>query len=277
MKSQSGISLVAVLIAVAVAGILAATLATLYENMQQVNLRNSILTDVDNFLEDIRGVLSQRELCKNALRTGGGPSLMPVGAAPNPVERVLFNNGSAPPFIIAQAGMDINQSIEIDRIEIRHADTDFDDVPNVSGGAPTAIGGVNHRVFSAQLVLNFRALPDRNFLGGKQIKPRIINLTVTAHPTTRQIEVCDATDMGTPEVTCEGPPVTPCPSATDFLGQPCAEIRYVKEVTSTNQVVCDCRVICPPDPSLIPDKPPPPIVPIRTYPPSGSNSTSSSN
>jgi hypothetical protein len=72
-----------VLVAVAIAGIIAATLATLYENMTALMLRSNVSAEVDNLQRYLQGVLSQRELCQHAMRDA-------VDTAVTPGNKIVF-------------------------------------------------------------------------------------------------------------------------------------------------------------------------------------------
>src|SRR5665213_1753611 len=129
VKKISGMSLVAVLVAIAVLGVIAATLTALFGNLSGVVLRGNIETQERNVINYVRILLAQPAVCDYALRAGPFPDKNPdvvwnfVGVPTSQAEldhiEINTNGGPNPPAVAIFKGETLSPDLSISRIYLR--------------------------------------------------------------------------------------------------------------------------------------------------------------
>lgn len=253
--NSRGISLVAALIAVAVVGMLAATIATLADNMTLFMKRANINAEADNLQRFIQGLMSQTNLCKRALRMGDDTTMVtwPAPGATNPVGRVLLvqldGAGGTIPIVVAAPGMRIAPGLLVSGLRVRAVDTNGNGVadgPDISSQA-TRIGDQDRFVYRAQLLIHLR-YDDTvlNLLGGWALRERVVNFNagVGNNGGGDVILDCDAADTIPLFKRCPASDPTACGAAinpfTDFAGDPCPWYGYVGGFLPDGTPSCTC-------------------------------------
>src|SRR4051812_43239281 len=91
-RSNRGMSLIAVLVAVAVLGIIAVLLTTLYENMTGLINKSNVAYDADKMARNVQKIMDQQASCKYAIR---GPTTGWTGTTIVPLTSITYCVGSS--------------------------------------------------------------------------------------------------------------------------------------------------------------------------------------
>lgn len=220
LYSSRGVSLISALVAVALVGIMVLVLASMYENAAKVMQRSSMQREADNLYKYTAGILAQKGLCDNALRTtaAGGPGALITWINRNIKQDVNFvvqSNGAAPVSVIASAsaapnpvtGRPYNELVQnglfVREIYVRSRDLNGDNVPD----APIETASqehdathdtlINYTSILAELVIEFRGpvdglgnpVPGTQWIGGA-FRQRAIPFVAKINAA-NQIERCD--------------------------------------------------------------------------------------
>lgn len=273
-------SLVNILVATAIVGIVAATLASLFEGMTLVMVRSTMSTEADSLHRTIQGILGQSTLCRNAMRTEAGLRIaFPTvnNETEIPVMQIEQDDAAPPPpIVIARTPtlgnptpMQVAPGLILQRMFIRGADLNNDGATN--DALVTSVDGTS-TVVQAQVVLRFQYQGGPvNLTGGNFLDDRVINLTITMNTADRLILGCGLNAQARSAANnCfrgqASPPHQLCPppgdpaAVTDYLGNECSHIPYVREYDLEGNPICGCTIICRPDPTQ-PLNVPPPLVP----------------
>jgi hypothetical protein len=269
MLTQRGMGLVGVLVAVAILGIIAATLSTLYQNMTSFMTRSNVVMDAENFERYVTGVVSQQSLCAQAFRTAGGQppvwqwpmasgAFIPtMGYADFDRIQVDADPAAAPAAVTVASDLagdaplnTLNNGLVISRFFIRNKT-----VPGTTNPMPytttTDSTGTTYRVFNAELVIQFDPVRLAGVPGGA-LKDRVIPLTVLTDnlDLSAPIRKCDAANRDINVVDCTAPnittPTNPSSTCPPLASQDptCVYVGYVGQVNATGTVTCKCTPIC---------------------------------
>lgn len=282
VKSNRGITLVSILVATAVVGIVAATLASLYESMTIVWVKSNANIEADNLQRLVQGVLSQRDLCREALRDpAGNPIQFPAANAEVPVGSIQIDRdplAAPPPLQIARAPTILNPNpqeiapgVVIQNIFLRGTDANSNgvaDEPLVT--KQTHLAGIAGPVttVAVQLVIRFAYVNAvTRLVGGNVLDDRVINTNIYYRNSDRQIVGCDLVVQDKQVTQCSlgqaSPPHEVCLQINDYAGQPCTVIPYLREIDQDGRGICGCQTICNvPDPTPPPAPLPPPLPPL---------------
>ena len=254
----------AVLVAVAITGVIAMVLASLYENMNELMLRANVTAEADNLQRYVQGVLSQQVLCKNALvQNDGTIAQVPGDGARTQLLKIQIDNDLAvapPPVDAVARGAMLNSNLSVNNIYLRNRDqnqnNDSDDNQDF---VDTTVNSAPARTYRLEAVLEFQMAG--RLLGGSALRPRAIPLVATALNSDNRILFCDYSDPSlNPAHRCD---VADCPPVLNDDGEPCTLISFVIGIDNDGKVKCGCRPLhCPRDgtpgtPSTSPGTTPP--------------------
>lgn len=236
-RSASGMTLVAVLIAVSILGVVAATLVTLFGNMSGMVMRSNAQADADNLIRYISGVLGQPGVCDTALQTAASLPVTWNYANPDAdVYKIVVGGNTA-----VQIGQQITPAISVRTIKIQKFSPAEVAIPiqrQVGAAYPTFSSMRSKLVFSFQ--------SDRAQSGG-EFNDRTLELVV-------------ATDAANNIVYCYQPKMTqaidrPCAAIGDLYdsafacgalpgGAGCEELYYIAGFDTLALPICKCRISC---------------------------------
>lgn len=252
--SQSGMSLVAVLIAVAVIGMVAASIATLSDSMVSVTKRASISSEAESLERFVITLLAQKEICLAALRPD--PLAWPAPNSHTDITSIVvpsFSN-AANASEVASIGKVVAPGLTITAMHIRARDLNNnrleDDPLDPPLGAPIRVAGIDAHVIRADLVIRMRYNnPLMSIMGGGELSDRVIPLIVAiTDAAPRQIVRCDVAEDLRPSVSCD-PTVPACAALeqVDSEGTACGVVAYVDRMDAQGIPLCDCKALpCPP-------------------------------
>jgi hypothetical protein len=170
MLGRRGFSLISVLIASAVTGILALIIMTVIDHTTRVMVRGNAQDALDGMVRTVTAVLNNRDLCNRALRGAGvntliDYTLLTANAVPPANEvniaRIYINHpppSTVPPNIILQLNQQIFSGIRVGAIIFREIQ------PGVGRGEYRASTG-NQRTYAGEVVIRLGD-PNRQLLGG---------------------------------------------------------------------------------------------------------------
>lgn len=246
-------TLVSVLIASALIGMLAVILATLFGTMAGYMNRSTTQTDIDQAVSYIYGILADRNLCNNALRTGGAKVNWNFASTPSrDVGEIRVDPNGTGGTIAIQTPKTFSPSLKLLSMSLREPDISKGE----AGKVRTKIvkSGKTYDSISARLVLNFET--PKNMPGGV-LRERYINLTLGIDASTHDIEFCyPQADTSLQEFTCDlatlnsqtapyNRPDCPDPAASPSTTY-CTKLYYVSEFSDVGKPICSCQLVCPP-------------------------------
>lgn len=240
------------LVAVAIMGVIAATLATLYEGMTKLMVRSNVQQEADSLQRFLQGILSNRDLCDQMMR--GKPWSFPGGLPPTNVSPLVLGGSQ-----IAAVNQDIIPNrLRITQILIQGRDSNNDgnpDVPTCSdaqirrfGAAPTD-PVEPYKICPAEIAIRFDygagAAPGS--VTGGVLRDRKIPVLVSIRQADQVIDFCDVNVEANRAKTCTAADVPAAQQCTTDAAV-CPRFYYIGEVDANGDPVCYCGSICPPDP-----------------------------
>ncbi len=292
VKSQRGMTLIGVLIAVAVMGIVAATLASIYEGMTRVMQRASIQSETDNLQRFVQGVLAQKGLCDHAIRASyNGAPIQWDPVATNSISvqmlqlwnlqadavatRLVSAEQSVNPLTGAQYNR-ITPALYVSSIKIQTRDTNSDGTPE----APSVTNVVKNngetwRAIPLDVVIQFSGPGGSTPWLGGAFRARTIPI-MGVFDTTSHLQECDVVVAENKQISCDltravtdqgygtsdNCPVVTCPGGPQ---KGIAVIAYMDGFDNNNQPKCNCQRVCGSGPSLGSGYNAPIITPAPTF------------
>lgn len=267
--SSRGISLIAVLIATAMLGIIAVTIASLYDNIAGLMSKSLVANDADNLMKLVEGVMTQKELCSNAFEpavTWDGVSLSTdiqrIHARSNP-------GGSNPIASVGQTigGGDAGNRIRISRIYVQPAINPLTGATLPTPPTPRQYqkDGIVHTARVGTLTIEFEptaagstgpASPNQAPLMGGILRPRYLNVSLGINGTT--IDDCPGLVAQMKSVLCNATIMTAQGRATEYNNcvtrasalqarggvTGCAPYFFVNGFDPDGVAICACDASC---------------------------------
>jgi hypothetical protein len=262
-------TLVSVLVAVALLGILAATLAAIFGNMSGLYVRSNVGSEVQNMTRLVQSVVNQPNLCDYSLRATAyaatapnTPYLadwvwdtsVPANSLPGfriPLDHIEINPGGtySSQALVLHAGDTISPNLIIKNIYLRPSDPAMGEAASVVSKMKVKVGtpavSKTFTTISAKLVLEY-SVPGGTLgvAAGGSLKPGVVDVTLQLDPgngyafagcyqgqTIQAVNVvCSSTNFKPPD----------CPAPTE----PCSKMYYVSGFDDDGNAICRCQIVC---------------------------------
>lgn len=245
-----GYSLIEVMIAIAVLGVVAAAMAALWENMANMTIRSKANQAADALARDVQSILNQPEACDNALHAVGPDLIWDFTVQPTvQVDRIETTGG----LVVLRRGLPVpaNAVLTLEDMFLREPVNDpgftwegaISRVGRTIGRVNPFIAPVAKTIVVAKLVMRFRHTSP---VATYQLRDRTANVTVVVDDATKKVEFCFLNrpiearnfvcDIGLAN-SCE-PPVGPAVPAG------CVVVYYISGFTQSAEPICACKVTC---------------------------------
>jgi hypothetical protein len=253
-------SLVAVLVAAAVLGILAVALMGIYENMSNLLGKTIAYTDADKLMRTLQKIMDQQDNCKFAL---ANPPNNWNGTAQVPITSINYCSAACAGPKIASNNMPVgsaNSPIQVDQVILGPP---FDPVTGTFSTAAnpasnyfplnpaTNLNGPQHRGYNASIEVTFKLTNPNAPLAGGVLRPRFINAVVGVDIASGAMDDCPAAEVKTRTYTCafadvKDPALTRCNTrqANGGGAARCPMKVFVSGFDTNGKPVCDCEVQC---------------------------------
>jgi len=243
MRNSRGEGVISALIAVAILGLIAMTLASLYQIYTQTMFKSYMRNEADNLRKRVEQVLLQRTLCNQAIN-----GTVWTGQGQAPIASIRESG-----VIIAQQGMMFGSGrMTISALFIRPRDINQNGLPDdLNMGEEVRILNARYTSFPADVVIRFAATADNTGLG--VMHDRVIPVMVLVNQLTNVIEFCDINDESSARRGCNrdeaaadyvaGQGLTQCPDPKTDQG--CTRVYYVARLNAQGDPVCACKEVCP--------------------------------
>jgi hypothetical protein len=240
-KNSRGMSLMSVLVGVALAGIVAAILSAVFSNISFLGVRSSQLSDADNLIRYIKGVLGRTSTCNGALRAAG-PGYGPLVwlDVTNPVEVFRIQLPSGVP--VVDKGQCLNPRLCVNKIEVRQP------LGPPREGAPLAtpwIGPLdtNYTIYSAVVDILFDSGGPNPMAMGGNIKRRTIAVNLARRNLDGVVNLCYQ-DQQVPALNKDCTVANTIPDCP-LTAAPCKKTYFISGFDAVGVPKCKCQITCP--------------------------------
>lgn len=182
MRRSPGFSVISVLVATAIVSIALSGVLFVVDLIATTVARNNAEDAIEAAVRTVQGIVTNRDLCNNALRGANGSDkieFFPVGCGVTevPFSRLLLqktDDGSRATMVLNTGG-NIGFGFRVSRMAIREK------VPCEGRGTINVEGG-SYRTYAAELVLEFTGDGSRRTLGGMRARTVPINIVTAPGP-----------------------------------------------------------------------------------------------
>lgn len=251
---SSGMSLISVLVSVAIMAVLGAVLTTLFGNMGSLMIRANVTADADNLVRYVQDILSQPNLCGNALVNAAGTNITFGTTNPSSVavDHVQIWDGTASPKTLAlQSNSSISPQLRVTNIILREpilalnegAPSRVPIVQTPAGGGPA----VALLAITTKLEIDYQIGDSTGTaikLAGGGIKSKTAELVVVVPVGGGPIQSCYQ-DQKTQAVSiaCSGPGNLTGPDCLP-PGAGCHKFYYISGFDLGGLPICKCTQVC---------------------------------
>lgn len=248
LENQSGMTILGVVVAAAVLGVLSLQLTSIYESLQSQGAKTAAHSEARNLVRYLNAALTQPGICNDAFRTAGGARVTwPAAGTPVQVNNIVFSGGAAAAAFIGKVypAAPSRPIFTIKNMYLRAPNGSADEPPRPEG-TMLAPSGTPYRTRTAKFGIVFDFV-----VGGQQMHELTMDLIVGINPAGQVMTCYNPAQAQMVNLTCglpSGDPTVKLYPGLDCSGQPlgpfCTRFFPIIGFDGFGQPKCVCQTAC---------------------------------